>query len=275
MCELFALSASAPVDIKLSLGELALRGGGTGIHSDGWGVAFLEGRDARVFRDPAAAARSPWVECLQAHPLRSSTVVAHIRHATRGAIELANTQPFARELWGRIHVFAHNGNLAGFEPDIRIPSRFQPIGETDSEAAFCELLGRLSTCLVPDRSTTASDELQTFSAFASTMRRLGPANIIYASNGKILAHADRRTQRPGMIAPPGLWLLERRCAGEPHSQIKGAGFELTSDRPLVVTLLASVPLTAEAWRPLPLGSVVMLEDGAVRMVSSIDREEIA
>ena len=123
MCELFALSASAPVDIKLSLGELARHGGETGIHADGWGVAFLEGRDARLFRDPSAAARSPWVACLAQHPPTSDTVVAHVRHATRGAVTLANTQPFARELWGRMHVFVHNGNLAGLEAGTTKVSR--------------------------------------------------------------------------------------------------------------------------------------------------------
>ena len=96
MCELFALSASAPVDIRLSLAELARHGGDTGIHADGWGAAFLEGPDASRFREPRAAAYSPWVQCLQDHPVRSNTVIAHIRHATRGAISLANTQPFVR-----------------------------------------------------------------------------------------------------------------------------------------------------------------------------------
>jgi predicted glutamine amidotransferase len=112
MCELFALSASAAVDIKFSLAELARDGGDTGIHTDGWGVAFLKGRDVRPFREPVAAATSPWVQCLQTHALHSETVVAHIRHAMQGGISLANTQPFVRELGGRMHVFAHNGNIS-------------------------------------------------------------------------------------------------------------------------------------------------------------------
>ena len=74
MCELFALSASAPVEIKLSPAELARHGGQTGIHADGWGVAFLEGRDVRLIREPSAAAFSPWVQCLQDHPIQSNTV---------------------------------------------------------------------------------------------------------------------------------------------------------------------------------------------------------
>ena len=39
--------------------------------------------------------------------------ISHIRHAARGSLSLANTQPFTRELAGRSHVFAHNGDLPG------------------------------------------------------------------------------------------------------------------------------------------------------------------
>jgi glutamine amidotransferase len=145
MCELFALSASAPVDTTLSLGELARHGGETGIHAHGWGVAFLDGSDVRLVRDPSAAAFSPWVQCLQAHPIRSDTVLAHIRHATQGPVTLSNTQPFVRELWGRAHVFAHNGHLGeGIVSENMNGHRFMPIGETDSEVAFCILMERLA-----------------------------------------------------------------------------------------------------------------------------------
>lgn len=68
MCELFALSASSPVDVRLSLHELARHGGETGMHADGWGVAFLQDRDVAVFREPSAAARSHWITCLETHP---------------------------------------------------------------------------------------------------------------------------------------------------------------------------------------------------------------
>jgi glutamine amidotransferase len=205
MCELFALSASAPVDIKLSLGELARHGGETGIHAHGWGVAFLDGRDVRLVRDPSAAAFSPWVQCLQAHPIRSDSVLAHIRHATQGPVTLSNTQPFVRELWGRVHVLVHNGHLGeGIVSETMNGHRFMPIGETDSEVAFCILMERLAA------GDASPDHLfATFSAFAHEMRDHGPANIIYASEGRLLVHADRRTQRPGVIEPPGLWLLQR------------------------------------------------------------------
>jgi glutamine amidotransferase len=264
MCELFALSASAPVDIKVSLGELARHGGETGIHAHGWGVAFLDGRDVRLVRDPLAAAYSPWVQCLQNHPIRSDTVLAHIRHATQGGVTLSNTQPFVRELWGRAHVFAHNGHLGeGVMLDSMSGRRFMLIGETDSEAAFCILMERLAAGVAPETNERTDHLFATFAAFAREMRDHGPANIIYASDGRLLVHTDRRTQSPGVIEPPGLWLLQRQCCARTRSTCAGAGVSITGAA-LHVALIASVPLTTGGtWQPLDRGTVIELRNGCV------------
>ena len=256
MCELFALSATEPVNIKLSLTELARHGGDTDIHADGWGVAFLDGRDVRLFRDSSAAATSPWVACLRDHAIQSDTVLAHIRHATQGAITLGNTQPFIRELGGCMHVFAHNGHLG--DTVMTDPTgRFQPVGETDSEAAFCRLLERFVQ--LPGDTAARFD---TFAAFAAEMRAKGPANIICAFDRHLFVHADRRTQRQGVIEPPGLWLLHRQCGGAPHPAFAGSGVSV-GETALNVVLFASVPLTAEAWRPLGRGTTLMVSMGHI------------
>lgn len=263
MCELFALSATESVDIKLSLSELARHGGETDIHADGWGVAFLDGRDVRLFREPSAAASSPWVRCLRDHAIGSDTVIAHVRHATWGAIALANTQPFVREWGGRMHVFAHNGHFgdALLTEDMRM-KRYQPVGETDSEAAFCLLMERFSTTLDPETDDASDRTLAIFAAFAHEMRDQGPANIIYASNGRLLVHADRRTQRPGVIEPPGLWMLQRQCAAPLDLTFAGAGVNVEG-RALAVLLIASVPLTHEPWQPLDRGTVLEMRNGRI------------
>ncbi len=261
MCELFALSASAPVDIKLSFAELASRGGNTGIHRDGWGAAFLEGRDVRLFREEFAAAFSPWVQCLQDHPIQSDTVISHIRHATRGGIKLANTQPFVRELGGRVHVFAHNGYLddAVF-PDKASELRFQSIGDTDSEAAFCLFL----ECVAANGGTgeSADRNFAKFATFARRMRDHGPANIIYASDGYLFIYADRRTQRPGVIEPPGLWILRRQCSAHAELTFAGAGVSVAGTA-LNVVLIASVPLSNEPWQPLERGTAIEVRNGHI------------
>ena len=49
MCELLGMVASQPADVVFSFTGLALRGGKTGPHADGWGLALYDGKFARVF----------------------------------------------------------------------------------------------------------------------------------------------------------------------------------------------------------------------------------
>jgi predicted glutamine amidotransferase len=262
MCELFAMSARFPTTVHLSLEELARHGGGTGPHRDGWGLAFAEGGDALVVREPGAANGSPWIAFLQHSDLRSSLVVAHIRRATQGPRLLRNTQPFGRELGGRVHLFAHNGMLAGVEAHARFPAhRFLRIGETDSEHAFCALLERLAPRW--ERGLPSLDErLAEVVAFAAELRALGPANFLYADGDALFAHGHRRTGADGVIRPPGLHLLCRSCAAGSDG-VPLAGISIAPEARQEVALLASVPLSSERWEPLVEGEVVVLREGRV------------
>ena len=202
MCELFAMSARYPTTIHLSLAELARHGGQTGPHRDGWGVAFHQGDDALVLREAAAASDSRWVALLKATDLRSRAVLAHIRRATQGERLLRNTQPFARELGGRMHLFAHNGTVATIESDARFVSRrFRRVGDTDSEQAFCALLDRLAP-LWEAGPPSLDARLDVIAPFARELRTLGPANFIYSDGEATFAHGHRRTDANGVIRPP-------------------------------------------------------------------------
>jgi glutamine amidotransferase len=141
MCELLGMECNVPTDIVFSFSGLALRGGKRGPHADGWGLALYEGQAVRTFLEPAAAADSKLAAYVRGHPIKTLLAIAHVRKRTRGDVSLANTHPFVRELWGRHFTFAHNGTVRGVQ---RHPlGRFHPIGNTDSEYAFCALLNRL------------------------------------------------------------------------------------------------------------------------------------
>ena len=109
MCELFGLSSRLPTTVTLSMRLLARRGSRAMRLGDGWGVAFHTGDDALLIKQAEPANESAWVDFLETRQIRSDIVVSHIRHATQGEVSLRNTQPFTRELGGRVHVFAHNG----------------------------------------------------------------------------------------------------------------------------------------------------------------------
>lgn len=262
MCELFAMSARRPANIRLSLSELATHGGVVGPHRDGCGVAFYDETDVRCFREVGPVEGSKLLAMLERHDYLSHTTLVHLRKAIQGGRALKNTQPFLREFGGRMHSFTHNGMLSGIEAAEPL-SRFLPVGDTDSEHAFCVLMGAMAE-LWRGRAIPALElRLQVFTTFAQRVRALGPANFIYSDGDALFVHADQRTQDDGLVAPPGLYMLNRRCSE--HGQLPTmAPIKLrqqASDQ--AVTLFASVPLTEEGWSPLQRGEVVVARQGVV------------
>ncbi|MCK7609398.1 class II glutamine amidotransferase [Acinetobacter portensis] len=141
MCQLLGMNCATPTDITFSFRGFSQRAGITSDHCDGFGIAFFEDKACRLFVDNQSAVESPIAELIRNYPIKSRNVIAHIRKATQGKITLENSHPFVRELWGRQWIFAHNGDLHGFEPTLS--GRFTPIGNTDSELSFCYLLDQL------------------------------------------------------------------------------------------------------------------------------------
>jgi len=263
MCELFAMSSRGPATVTLSLSILAEHGGKTAQHKDGWGIAFYDEEDARILKDTKRASSSQWVLFVEQQELRSTLVISHIRLATDGAVSVKNTQPFGREMGGRMHVFAHNGHVPGIKNLDRFRSdSFHPIGDTDSEIAFCALLHRIKP-LWNDRGTIPDllARLGVVADFASDLGQFGPANFLYCDGEVLFAHGHRRTQADGECRPPGLYWLHRQCARK-DLLAETSGVSVTSPNQHVI-LVASVPLTAEAWAPLQEGEVLAISHGEV------------
>ena len=241
MCELFAMSASCPTDVNQSLALLRPRGGETGPHADGWGVAFHEGRAARVFKEPAPAAESRCLEFIAGYDFKSTSVIAHIRKANPSQFgrSPANTHPYERELGGRSWVFAHNGKLPGLRDDPAfVPHRFQPLGDTDSEQAFCLILDRLEEAGVARRNGTSPEQLiAAIQPLVDRLAALGEFNFLL-SNGELLV----------VYAHTRLHALQRACS------VAGCHQK--------VALLATLPLTEEAWVKLEPGSFHVYAKGA-------------
>jgi predicted glutamine amidotransferase len=266
VCELFCLSGRLPTRATLSLETFARHGGYNGNAVDGWGIAFFDGRDVRLYKEPEPASDSAWLDFVEQRRLPSRLILSHIRHATQGCISLANTQPFLRELGGRSHVFAHNGQLGGIANGAAGERRrFRPLGETDSEIAFCLLLEQIAPLWAAGAEPSLEARLSVVMRFAARMRELGPANFLYADGNMLFAHGHRRTQIDGGIAPPGLWRLQRRCAIDADSPWEPGGevVERTETRIQMLTLVASVPLSDEHWIPFTEGEIIVVKDGEI------------
>jgi glutamine amidotransferase len=266
MCELFCLSSRIPTVATFSLHRFAARGGHDGRTVDGWGLVFYDGRDIRLYREPEPAGDSAWLRFIEGRKIPSAIVISHIRRATDGPVSLANTQPFVRELGGRMHCFAHNGRLPEIAALLSKCEHFRPVGETDSEIAFCALLEQLRPLWRKGAVPGLDDRLAIIAGFAAEIRELGPANFLYADGDAVFAHGDRRIQADSTIAPPGLWQLHRTCSVD-RDTLARSGIVIANHESQELTLFASVPLSEEPWRPLGCGEIVAVRDGSVQRLA--------
>ena len=176
MCQLLGMNANTPTDVMFSFTGFSTR---AQEHKDGFGIAFFEGAGVRLMVDAQSARTSPVAEMVRRFPVRSDNIVAHIRKATQGRVALENTHPFVRELWGRYWVFAHNGDLKGFEP--RLHGAFRPVGQTDSERAFCWLMQELAK---------AHASVPTIAELSATLRELVPVAAAHGTFNFLLGNGQ-------------------------------------------------------------------------------------
>jgi glutamine amidotransferase len=190
-------------------------------------VAFYEGRAARVFKEPVPAAESGCLAFIGQYRFHSDIAIAHIRRANPAAFgrSSANTHPFERELGGRSWVFAHNGKLDGLsDAPIPAPRRFRPIGETDSELAFCLLLDAIAD--IAGRADAPVHRLiEAMRPSIAQLSGFGEFNFLLSNGSVLFAYAHTRLHR-----------AQRQCREEGCNQR--------------VCLLATEPLTPENWVPL-------------------------
>ena len=247
MCQLLGMNANTPTDVMFSFTGLARR---AVEHKDGFGIAFFEDRGLRQFIDHHAATVSPVAEMVRRFPIHSCNIVAHIRKATQGRVALENTHPFVRELWGRYWIFAHNGDLKGFEP--RLHAAFRPVGQTDSERAFCWLMQELAK---------AHAGLPPVAELTRTLRELVPQIAAHGSfnallsNGEALwAHCSTRLHHVLRRHP-----FTRASLHDEDVSIDFAEVTAPSDR---VAVVVTEPLTRdEHWVAFAPGEIRVYVDG--------------
>ena len=218
MCELLGMSANVPTDICFSFTGLVQRGGGTGPHKDGWGITFYEGKGCRTFKDPQPSFNSPIAKLVQDYPIKSRSVIAHIRQANRGEVSL------------------EMGN-------------FRPVGETDSEKAFCWLLHKL-TERYPRTPGNMTAVFKYIATLASELREKGVFNMLLSDGRYVMAFCSTNL----------FWITRRAPFGVATllDQDVEIDFQKETTPKDVVTVIATQPLTGnETWQKIMPGEWVL------------------
>lgn len=256
MCELLGMECNVPTDIVFSFTALSMRGGRTAHHADGWGLALYEGRFARMFVDPAPACDSHLARFVRDNPIRTLMAVAHVRKRTIGEAALENTHPFKRVLWGRDWVFAHNGTL----PQVRARplADFAPVGQTDSEHAFCWLLGELRAAFPGGYPEDRPEALwQCVADLSGQLGAEGTCNFLLSEGTHLFARCATKLCFIIRQAPFG-----RATLRDADVQVDFTALTTPQDR---VAVVATEPLTIdEQWTVGTPGTLWVFRQGLLR-----------
>ncbi|OQX40006.1 MAG: class II glutamine amidotransferase [Oceanospirillales bacterium LUC14_002_19_P2] len=253
MCKLLGMSANVPTDICFSFTGLMQRGGRTGPHRDGWGIAFYESKGVREFRDPDPSCESEIARLVQNYPIKSHIVISHIRQANAGRVCLENTHPFMRELWGRYWTFAHNGQLPGIRK--KTLKHYWPVGTTDSEHAFCWLMDQIR-----ERFPTPPQRQTTLWRFVhqccEQLREFGVFNMLLSDSRVLGCYCSTKL----------CWIT--RKAPFTTAELKDADvtvdFRQDTTPKDIVSVIATEPLTNnEQWHRMETGEMAVFRNGEV------------
>lgn len=255
MCQLLGMNCNVPTDICFSFTGFACRGGRTDHHCDGWGIAFFEAHGSRVFLDYLPSAQSPIAQFVQSYPIKSKNVIAHIRKATQGEVSLANTHPFQREMWGQYWIFAHNGDLKNL-PRLT-GDYYRPVGNTDSEQAFCLILEHLRQHF--SQAPSLEQLTEVLKNFVPRLAQLGVFNFMLSNGEWLFAHCSTNLHYIIRQAPFDVAHLVDDDVSIDFNQVT-----TRHDR---VAVIATVPLTTnETWHAMRSGEMVYFCEGQVHKV---------
>ncbi|ASJ96666.1 MULTISPECIES: class II glutamine amidotransferase [Shewanella] len=262
MCELLAMSANVPTDIVFSFTGLAERGGVTGPHVDGWGITFYEGKGSRTFKDASPSSQSHVAQLIKSYPIKSEVVVSHIRQANRGCVSLENTHPFTRELWGRYWTYAHNGQLSDYLEKF-VVSRYQPVGDTDSELAFCWILEKVVERFGEQAPEDLLPVYQFIAELADEIRALGVFNMILSDGEHLMSYCSNNLCHITRRAPFGkAKLIDTDVVID---------FDKETTPNDIVTVIATRPLTDnENWQILQPGEWKLFSRGELLLSQAVN-----
>ena len=230
---------------------------------DGWGIGYFPGGEpsASVLKEPAPQEGSIRSELVKAwEHLASSIFVLHLRTATWGSVSDANTQPFLRSFARRDWLFAHSGSLVHrLEPEGK--RRFEPVGSTDTELLFCEVLSRIAESGWRSLADVPPDTLH---GWMAELNEHGELTTVLTDGRDLCVYADKDGKGPvylWQLMPP----YDRVVFGDEDLAIDLTRRGVMSRKGVI---LSSTPLqpvqdgTAE-WRVVPAGHLVMVRQGAV------------
>lgn len=250
MCRLFGLHAGRRLvpatfwllDAPDNLAEQSRRnpdGTGLGVFGAG-GVAVLHKEPVAAWQDSEFAT--------EAHDVTATTFIAHVRYASTGALDVANTHPFLQD----DRIFAHNGVVEGLDV---LDGRIRELGvaelvggQTDSERVFA-----LITAAVRAHDGDVGAGIVDAIGWLADNVPIYSVNLLLSTSTDMWALRYPDTHE--------LYVLDRRHPDQRRLRLRSVRIRAESEhltsQPSV--LFASEPMDGEPWRLIAPGELVHVD----------------
>lgn len=227
MCELFGVCGQH----RLYLNEyLRTFYGHCDKHPHGWGLAIMNGNDAVIEKESKKASKSDVLKERLRHTMKEKTVLAHIRYATIGNVELWNCHPYtAIDESGRRWTMIHNGTIFEYE-GLDKYSRIQS-GDTDSERILLYIIDCINRAAeTKGRALNPLERFRVLDGIFPDLAVGNKLNILLYDGEQMYVHTNCRKT---------LYYLHKDEA----------------------YFFATVPLDDDDWQPVPFTQLLGYRDG--------------
>ena len=282
MCRLFGFRSVIQSAVHRSLVDadnaLAVQ---SNEHRDGWGVAWYLAGSPHLIKGVSPAVEDKIFNRVSG-VVASETVLAHLRLATAGDVNILNSHPFQFGRW----VFAHNGKIIDFDRHrAMLRAAVAPtlerfiLGDTDSEILFYLFLSELRRRVDLHRKGVPIADIA--ASLQAVVRLVRERCDVGAAEPSLLTFVvtDGHTMVGLRQGKPLLFsTYKRRCADRDDCPFLSAACEApTEDGHVNHLIISSEPLHGEnTWIELADGEVVgvdwrmvlhrgTLEDGVRRV----------
>ncbi len=237
----------------------------SGAPASSWGFAWYPSDESgsAVIKDPYDRRQTSLRDVLPDWDrFRSTSFLCYFRPEAKRSTQ-QDTPPFVRNFANAEFLFTHSGDLeADFAERLLLNPRaaFEPVGATDSEHAFCWLLGQLHAY---GARRLADVDFSTLYQWLQTIDQCGFATMMLTDGVDVVAYRD--SGGDGTLH----WVRRR----PPHAvtEFEAAGVTMHLDDPYdthrTFVLISTDPLSDDGWTPLGPGQMVIVRRGAVRWSS--------
>ena len=252
MVQLLGINCEKEIEIDFAFkGSAAV----SGKNPDGWGYTYFKDDKWMIFKEPFDETQFELKDFQLNFPTNffSSSLLSHIRYATKGNKILENTHPFELELFERNWTFAHSGHLTIYKHVLRYSEGIAPKGDTDSEEVFCTILTDVRDLghLTKDKDIALQIEKT-----AKELSKEGGMNILLSDGDYLFAYySGYKSLYYAELRPP----FDKNIVGEDHQ----LWFTLfVKDMDTQIGIVASEPLIPEVeWRKFDINTLYAFKNG--------------